>query len=90
MSIDQKHLELFTGPLKTILDSELARGNRIRETSHGFGSAPELILILLDKRFGATVPPVDAAIVFRVVNDPHYWQAEYEDKRRKLLLACGF
>nr|WP_173812966.1 hypothetical protein [Dendrosporobacter quercicolus]NSL49321.1 hypothetical protein [Dendrosporobacter quercicolus DSM 1736] len=48
------------------------------------------MMILLEKPFVTAVRRNIDGIVFRTINDPHYWKAEYEDQQRKLLLACRF
>jgi len=56
----------------------------------GFSGAPGIVMILLEKPFVTAVRRNIDGIVFRTINDPHYWKAEYEDQQRKLLLACRF
>lgn len=91
MSIEQKHIDRFSGPLKHILEREVAAGNEISETfCSGFSEAAGTVFVLLKRPFVTSVQRNLDGIVFRKLNDPHYWKAEYEDKARGLLLACGF
>ena len=47
-------------------------------------------LIILDAPFRTTAWKEHAGLTFRDINDPHYWQAEVEDKLTHELLACRF
>jgi hypothetical protein len=80
----------FRSALQSILQAELARGNRIR--SAGPWPPTCRLLVLLDRPFRrryALAPGVG----FENLNDPHYWKAEYRAEVEPGVwecLACGF
>lgn len=80
----------FHNPLQLILQAELGSGNSIRETSEW---PPHCrVLVLLDRPFKRRYA-LQPGVVFRKVNDPHYWKAEYAFEVEPGLwecLACGF
>lgn len=80
----------FVGPLQTILQAELARGNPIRSADPW---PPHCrLLVLLDRPFQRRYP-LPPGVLFKKVDDPHYWKAEYSFEVEPGLwecLACGF
>ena len=74
-------------PLQDILDAELARGNVVAEVAEW----PPLCrrLVILTRPFGATYPPQEH-VEYRVLDDPHHWQAEYRYQGGVECLACRF
>ena len=74
-------------PLQAILDAELAAGNSIQEISAWPPTCK--LFIILRRKFRlaySLVPPVS----YRLLNDGHYWYAEYAFATGQQLLACGF
>jgi hypothetical protein len=77
----------MAGPLQSILEAELARGNEVVEVA---AWPPKCqLLVVLRSRFHQFYLPL-AEVEFAVINDPHYWQAEYNYKGGQQTLACGF
>jgi len=74
-------------PLQLILAAELAAGNAIQERS-AWLPACELLIILRHKFTQAY--PVAPGLTYRLLNDAHYWYAEYACKGGRQVLACGF
>jgi hypothetical protein len=72
-----------SAPLQSILDSELARGNRVRDAGPW---PPCPLLVLLDRPFARR----HSGPGFEKLNDPHYWLASYTDPVTGEVLACGF
>ena len=75
----------MAAPLQAILEAELARGNRVLDK----GAWPPHcdLLVLLARPFRKRYPLV-AGLAYDVVDDPHYWKAEYRHGRQ--CLACAF
>lgn len=75
----------MAAPLQAVLEAELARGNRILER----GDWPPHcdLFVLLARPFRKRYPLV-AGLAYNVVDDPHYWKAEYRHGRE--CLACAF
>jgi hypothetical protein len=62
--------------LRALVASELAAGNTIVEwgpSLYGHGG----VLVLLAKPFRHAPPSLPDGVVFREINDPHWWKAEY-------------
>jgi len=74
-------------PLQGILEEELARGNAVVEV----GNWPPKceLLVLLRSPFHRDYSPLPG-VEFALINDPHYWQAEYSYRGGQQTLACGF
>ena len=74
--------------LYDILLAELEAGNTIRETYRGrFSDSDETTFIFLNKTLKTKVRTDIPGITYMEVNDPHYWNAEYDDKENRLCLA---
>lgn len=70
--------------LNEILDNELRRGNKIAENTSWPPKCKKLII--LEKRFSRKYKADN--INYNVINDPHYWYAEYSLKDSSESLAC--
>ena len=90
MNIDSNAINKFSGKLNEILQLELKAGNRIVETSEGDWPYPGSIMIFLEKPFKTPIQRELEGVLFRNINDPHYWKAEYVDLKNKMVLCCGF
>ena len=73
--------------IKAILNSEIAQGNRVVESSKGWPEK-ESTLIILEKPFHEKYG-IDN-LEYRDINDPHYWKEEYNDKNNMQTIACRF
>jgi hypothetical protein len=74
-------------PLQVLIEAELAAGNSIRETS-SWPPTCELLIILRRKfRQSYSLAP---GVTYRLVDDAHYWYAEYSFNAGQQTLACGF
>lgn len=89
-SIDDKILYSFSGELAQILGEELNAGNRVSETYKADWLSQDCTVIFLEKPFITPIKKTLKNIVFRNINDPHYWKAEYYDKTTNQYLCCGF
>ncbi|HEX9061198.1 MAG TPA: hypothetical protein VF941_13540 [Clostridia bacterium] len=87
-SISEQDIEEFSDTLKKIMDDELKAGNVIRETWRGWPL--NAIVIGLRYSFKTQHEGLPQNVVFREVNDPHYWKAEYVDTVTKDMLICSF
>lgn len=85
--ITQKHIDNFSKTLKVILDEEIKLGNHIAETSKGW-SQDDTVIVFLDKPFKKQYHIEN--IEYRIIDDPHYWKAEYYDSSKNHVLACKF
>lgn len=82
-------MELFEDQiLNQILHSELEAGNEIAEQS---AWPPKCeTLIILKYRFKRQHPSESNKIAYRVIDDRHYWYAEYATENGSECLACRF
>jgi len=87
--VQQQHLDKLCAALQKLLEAELAAGNLIAETSSGWPS-PESIVVGLAQRFLARPERMPLGIAYRLINDPHWWYAEYEHLATKQMLICRF
>lgn len=84
-----KHLSELNIDLYSILEREIAAGNKIVETSSGWPT-PESIFVMLEKPFMTKNLKLPNHIVFREVNDRQYWKAEFTSESSKHILACRY
>lgn len=75
--------------LRQILESELAAGNEIGDCSRGWPEKASVI-VALKKPFRKVTEARPAGVEYRVIGDPHWWNAEYSTKHPSHLLTCGF
>lgn len=87
--VSQAPIDALCPQLRAILDAEVAAGNRICETSKGWPT-PSSIVIFLSDSFKVTLGALPSNVTYRLLNDPHYWYAEYEHSLAGHVLACGF
>lgn len=83
------NLEKLSPALLKILERELSYGNRISETTQGWPRASSIV-VLLEYEFLTPVARNLKGVVYREVNDPQYWKAEYFDPAYDHTLACAF
>lgn len=83
----QNKIVAMASPLQAILEAELASGNEVGEVS-AWPPKCELLVILRHpfQRSYSTSEEVE----FAMINDSHYWKAEYRYKDGVETLACGF
>ena len=72
-------------PLRAILDAELAAGNSISEVAKW--SPTCALFVLLGSPF-RTGPHTGLDLEYRILNDPHYWKADYMYRNGEQCLAC--
>jgi hypothetical protein len=75
--------------LRPILEKEMARGNVVFETWRGWPK-PETVCVAFTRPFAEPSLPLPRHVVFREVNDPHYWKAEYWHEPSHHMLVCHF
>lgn len=85
--IDWERIKGLHPSLRTILNEEIRRGNKISETSAGWPTEHSL-LVILKKPFHKKYKVDETE--FRDINDPHYWKAEYVVSHAEHVLACRF
>jgi hypothetical protein len=78
-------MRFTSAALNEVLATELAAGNRVLDGGEPWGQY--VLLVRLALPFRSTSFP--AGLVYREVNDPHYWQAELVDERTKEMLVCA-
>lgn len=90
--INPKHIELLSPSLKAILEAELKAGNKVIETSLGGFTkcSDDHVFVWLKYPFKATKKNDLDGIIYRLIDDRHYWQAEYYDEINHQTLACNF
>lgn len=74
-------------PLQAILMSELSRGNSI--LSVGDWPPNCRLFVMLARPFRKKYA-ISGDVEYAVVNDRHYWKAEYRYRNGEECLACGF
>ena len=87
--VDPKHLAALAQALRVLLEDELSSGNRVVETHYGWPEK-DSIVVLLERPFTRKPDPLPDGVVFREVNDPHWWKAEYEHQGTRHILACRY
>jgi hypothetical protein len=75
--------------LQTILQAELSAGNAVVETWRGWPTS-DAVCVMLQKPFVVEHAALPDGVVFRDIDDPHYWKSEYEHRPSHHLLACRF
>jgi hypothetical protein len=80
---------LLCDELRQLLDVELAAGNEIKETNVDFPRAGA-VFVGLKKKFRSAPAQLPECVVYRVIDDVHWWQAEYEHLPTGHYLVCGF
>ncbi|WP_442510071.1 hypothetical protein SH528x_001677 [Novipirellula sp. SH528] len=83
-------IDELNAELRRLLDAELSAGNVVVETWRGWPSAKTVAVAL---RCPFRVPAKDAvpdSVVFRDVDDPHYWKAEYVHSDSEHMIVCRF
>ena len=90
VGIDSSVIDRFKGKLNDILELEIKAGNTITETYEGDWPFQNSIMIFLRRPFLTPIQRDLEDIQFRIVNDPHYWKAEYVDVKNNMHLCCGF
>lgn len=77
----------FKSPgLNAFLERELAAGNSIAER----GKWGDIDMVFLALPFRTPPPSASTGLLFRDVNDPHYWLAEVFSSATKEVLACRY
>lgn len=84
-----KLLESLHPKLRNILDRELHIGNEIREISAGWPT-PTSILVILKYAFKTASTSHTDGLVYKELNDPHYWFAEFFHEETNQIVACPF
>lgn len=72
--------------LNALLRAELTAGNVVAEVTSWPPKCERLII--LTYRFLEC--PVGNDLLYREINDPHYWLAEFEAENGREVLACRF
>ncbi len=88
-SITAEHLTRLCPSLRTLLDGEIAGGNRVLETWENW-PVKETLIIMLEFPFLALPDALPEGVVINAIDDKRYWLAEYEDRARGHFLACQF
>ncbi len=88
MTEDEIMKILRGSPLYEIMKKEIELGNRCSEPSYD-AAWLKAVCVIFDKPFIAPVKKIDG-VIFRDLNDPHYWKAEYIDKINHCMLICMF
>lgn len=89
MAVDPAHVSELCPELRVLLDAELAAGNQIVETSRGWPK-PTSIFVLLASPFKPAPGTLLDGVTYLVVNDPHWWKAEYHHSPTGHVLGCRF
>ena len=85
--VDPVAIGKLSKEMSAILQAELIAGNVIHETYQGWVSEDHIFVFLKYPFRNQYVLP---GILYRDVDDPHYWKAEYDDDRNHQTIACGF
>ena len=75
-----------------VFDNELKLGNRIREINKGgfTNITDDHIFILLDFPFKNKTRYDLENVIYKDINDRHYWKAEYYDTVYNQTIVCPF
>lgn len=90
--LDYSLINELSNAMKEILDNELKCGNKIKEIYKGrFTNTPDdSIFIFLEYPFKAEIKNDLESVVYRNINDRHYWKAEYNDTVNNQTIVCPF
>lgn len=90
--IDKELIDKLSVEMKEILKKELEAGNEIIETSQGrfTNDSAEHIFIFLKYPFKTKIQNNLNGIIYREINDRHYWKAEYTDEKNHQTIASNF
>lgn len=90
--INYNLIDKLSPDLKIILEDELNAGNSICETSSGgfTDCTDNHLFIWLKFPFKTVIRNDLEGIVYQLIDDPHYWKAEYNDINNNQTLACNF
>ena len=90
--LDYSLINELSNTMKEILDNELKCGNKIKEIYKGrFTNIPDdSIFIFLEYPFKAEIKHDLENVVYRNINDRHYWKAEYNDTVNNQTIVCPF
>lgn len=80
-------LPRLTGPLRIVLDRELAAGNTIAEIAAPWPM--KHCNVWLAERFQADYAPEFPTLAYRWLGDPENWIEEYVDVERACMVAVG-
>lgn len=84
-SEDHARIGQLCPELRTILDAELAAGNKVATTLVAWG-----MIVMLEQRFLVPHQIEGTRVSFLDVNDPHYWKSQYSVKELDQHVACRF
>lgn len=82
---DKNMVKLLKQPLLNILQEELSLGNEIEEVF-----SDQILYVILGKPFKSHIRTNLQNISYNEVNDPHFWKAEYFDRKNWHILACKY
>ena len=90
--IDYSIINKLSDEIKEILEDELSHGNKIVETYQGrfTKTTDDHIFVFLYFPFKTKIRHDLENILYRDVNDRHYWKAEYYDTDHNQTIACSF
>ena len=90
--VDNSVIGKLSANLSTILQVEIAAGNEVCETSTGGFSncLDNHLFVWLKYPFKTPIRNNLPGIVYRNIDDRHYWKAEYDDIENHQTLACKF
>ena len=89
IKLREQHLAELDRKLFDILEKETKSGNNILETFKGWPK-PGSIFVMLEKPFIKKNEKLPLGIIFREVNDQHFWKEEYLNEKSVHILACRF
>ena len=85
--VHQEHIDRLCPELAQLLATELAAGNKIVQTGCGLVK-PDGVVVGLGKPFRAAPAVLPLGVVYREVNDPHWWKAELVHEPSGDLIFC--
>ena len=90
--VDKSIIESLSANLSAVLQAEIAAGNEVCETSTGdFSNCSDShLFVWLKYPFKTPIRNDLVGIVYRNIDDKHYWKAEYDDMENHQTLACKF
>ncbi len=87
---NQEAIGRLSRSLKNIFDKEIVAGNEVVETYIGDWPYQDTTMVFLKKPFLTPIQRSIPGVEYRLINDPHYWKAQYHDLESKTLLCCKF
>ncbi len=88
--VNQGHIKRLGPCLEKIFADEIEAGNVVVETYIGDWPFKNSVMVFLKKPFLTPIRSGIQGVKYTLVNDSHYWKAQYHHLDSNTILCCGF